>query len=300
MKKQFENQLDMFLVLKSFFNTNVADYTGYIPLIEAVENLNNAITNIFQLNGKTLRKRALNTETKADRKKTLADVLIYYNACLSPWFMHNHDPSAPMETRLSPSAIKYATDARLLLIAIKTFDYVQSNLIALAAYGFSPELQTQLQHAITDYEEISDMPDRERDNRKKDLILLADAIESTRKLVREDITRYMGIYYISNPSFYGLFQILAKLGKPGNQTMALRVKVQNKEGKPIAGCSILVEPSSKVNKLRQAITKSSGQVRFQNLPNGLCTITTSTPNGEIQQREETIKSTERTDVVFEF
>lgn len=295
MNKQQDNQLKMFLLLKTFFQGTTPIYSTNPLLVQAVATLTDNINEIFELEAKA--SPNYYTETKADSKTELVALLLNYHARLMAWFIDHPDQNAPMETRLSPSTIKYASDARLLLIAAKMVDYVQANLPALASFGLNAATQTAVQEAIANFETLSDMPQRERANRRQNIQTVADAILKTRKLVREKISIYMRTYAATEPSFYSRYTISAKLGKPGTQTMALRVNVQTANGQPLSGCPIIIRHSG-TEKPVKTVTKTSGQVNIQNLPDGPGTVTVTLPDGNEQMQEVEIKPSERVDVVF--
>lgn len=297
MNKNLDQKWHMFLSLKTFFQNHTANYSGNTALIQSVATLNTLWNTMVQLDAQASTDITGYAEDKTKRKKELSDTLVSCHLHLKPWFYEHPDSTAPMETRITVSDIKYAGDARLVIIAYKTYEYVQANLLPLAAYGLNAGTQAAMRDAITAFETESDMPYRQRDNRKKANKELEETIRQANELVRGKISLFMGPYFISDPAFYADFKRKTRLGKVQRQTMALRVKVQNAEGSPISQCHIQVKPAGNHDAVN-AISKTSGQVNFQNLATGPCFITATFPNGDMQQQEVEIISSKRADVVF--
>ncbi|MCX6351798.1 MAG: hypothetical protein NTX03_08040 [Bacteroidetes bacterium] len=268
-------------------------------------------------------KRNESAYTPAKKQSRLGLNSIYneYMGKLGSYLLGNPDDNAPRQFFFTPARVSKANGANLLLGADKIYTYCDSILPSLLLWGIDAASQLSLQTATDAFRDLVDMPYQDKAVRKDKRQDFKTLLGQTRVLVQKNITSYMKAYSITEPSFFTAFSRAKRVGAPGTRLMALRVWVQDAEGKAMEGVVVVVKslksnveslkdltlnPSPKerdLNPKKEKYKRKTGEkgvANYQHLPYGKVVITVTFPNGDIKTVEAVVKKGVRGEVVVKW
>ena len=230
MNDKQENHLSMFRTVFEVCNQNIALITPITALNNAYTNYS---TNLGLLNDVVLQ-QTLHiegvAEDKANLKSKLAHVSSIVAQVVKSYAVSINDNTLKQEVDFSETDLLKSRDITIQLHCQTIQNLATTHLAALAAFGITPAIMTNLATALTDYQAQMASPTVARDNRAVATENLASLITETNDLLRFQIDSNMRIFELSAPDFYKLYRNARKIidlgggRKPGFGTIKGVVK----------------------------------------------------------------------------
>ena len=292
--------LGLFNIISSFYKNNQIFIDTVLHLKNTFLTIDN---NYQQLTQDFAAVDANNTgiaKDKQHKRNLLIDSVWTHIAALKAYHTFNPGTNAPEDVNRTITKVKYLTDLELIGVAKRVSSHAQSLIALLAPYGVTAVELTAFDAALHGFDTITDEPYQTTQNSSKRRVAAKKLMNETRLLVRNQLETAMAVYAFTNPSFFESFVSINKLTGGGIRTMALRVRVFDANEKPVVGVIVTATAAAKNKKIKSRITKTKGEIRWQNLPDGNITIKALHPDGRELTATALIEPSKRAEVQFVF
>jgi len=217
MTDEQSNQLDMYLVVNTFYTVNQATIDVVVALQAGFGNLN---TNINLIN-KSAANQSTNptgvTQNKTNLRTNL-DTLTY--AILQPataWAIAANDPALEAEFKYAPSDIERIKDDIICNFCQFRLNLISDNLAAMADFGITAPLLASWETAINDYNKVLSAPREAVIVRSSSTNTLKNLFTQTQALFRNTLDPLMVPFKTSDPDLYFEYQKARIVIDRGNQ-----------------------------------------------------------------------------------
>lgn len=246
-----------------------ADIIGKTPAFQTVFNTFKAkiadITHTTQQTDVALTGIAVD---KSSSKQTLAQIATEIAGIVYAFASATANNTLKQEVNFSYTALLRTKDDQLAPRCQNIHDKASANLAALADYGITPALLTDLQTAISNYSAEAPKPRTAASQRKTMTANLSNLIKEADAVLRDQMDKLVVTFKAANPDFIKTYESTRIIIDPATTTTQLKGTVTDKaDGSPIKGATITVVELSKTAK-----TDSFGKYLIKPIPNGKHTI----------------------------
>ncbi len=292
--------LELFNIINSFYKNNQIFIDTVLHLKNTFLIINTNYQQLIQDFATVDRNNTGIAKDKQDTRNELIDALWKHISALKAYHTFNPGTTATEEVNRTLTKVKYLTDLELIGVAKRVSSHAQSLIALLAPYGVTAVELAAFDAALAAFDTITDEPFQTRQNNGKRRAAAKKLMNDTRLLVRNQLESAMAVYAITNPPFFNSFMSINKLTGGGVRTMALRVRVVDANEKPIEGVIVTATAAAKKKKIKNRITKTKGEIRWQNLPDGKLTLKALHPDGRELTATAIIEPSKRAEVQFVF
>lgn len=205
---------------------------------------------------------------KSSSKQTLAQIATEIAGIVYAFASATANNTLKQEVNFSYTALLRTKDDQLAPRCQNIHDKASANLAALADYGITPALLTDLQTAISNYSAEAPKPRTAASQRKTMTANLSNLIKEADAVLRDQMDKLVVTFKAANPDFVKTYESTRIIIDPATTTTQLKGTVTNKaDGSPVKGATITVVELSKTAK-----TDSFGKYLIKPIPNGKHTI----------------------------
>lgn len=230
MNDKQENYLSMFKTVLEVCKQNIALISPITALDTAFANFTGKVNQINDVvMQQTLQIEGV-AEDKAALKNRLAHVASIVAQVVKAYAVSINDNTLKQEVNFSESELQRSRDVSIKMHCQTIYNLANTNLVALADFGITPAIMSDLGAALADYEAKMVFPTVARDNRAVATYNLAALIGEANDLLKLQMDPNMRIFELSKPDFYKLYRNARKIydlgggRKPGYGTIKGVVK----------------------------------------------------------------------------
>ena len=208
------------------------------------------------------------TVDKSSSKQTLAQIAVEIAGIVYAFASTTANNTLKQEVNFSLTTLLKTKADQLAPRCQNIHDKASANLAALADYGITPALLTNLQTAITNYAAEAPKPRTATSQRMTMNANLRNLFKEADAILRDQMDKLVVTFKTANPDFVQTYESNRIIIDPATTTTQLKGTVTNKaDGSPIKGATITVVELSKTAK-----TDSFGKYLIKPITNGKYTI----------------------------
>jgi len=272
-----ERKLSMYYSVKDFLMVNATIvntlpnfgafntlFNGYISQIEAIRKLQEADKTGIAKNKLSLKDDLVAKAVDVARK-------------VSGYAAVTNNMVLAAEVDYTESSLNRSADTILRDKAQVIYDRANSNLAALASYGVTAAVLTNLQLAITAYASNFAKPKQGINDKKQATLSLADLFKLADAVLTEKMDKIVEVVRASQPVFYTGYSNARTIGNIGFKKLALKTLVKDAKGDVVGKANALLLSANDLKALNKATspkpvlkkkTSDLGQFRVKSLASG--------------------------------
>lgn len=292
MKNIQERKLSMYEVVRDLLNSTEQSIIDLMPQMETYKtNLMENINLLSNVGGT----QKLNRKGIVDSKDLFKSNLIFRATDVSRrvqgYAVNSNDLVLLKEVKYSSASMERLADNILVIVSRIIYDRAKAHLSELATYGVDGTVLTDLDKAITDYDATLPRPRTGIVTKKVATVNLKQLFSATDLLLKNQIDVLVGIVKDSYPDFYANYVGSRKIVNPASHPLAVRCRVLDSLGAPVAGVLALVVENGKTYK-----TKTKGGFYIKSLAAGTYMFQFSKEGYLGKEVPVSVATGERTDV----
>ncbi len=272
MKKDQEDNLNMYQATNDVLIDSAAIYAANAPFTAAVGDLGKSIEDIQELRdlqdedtkGVTEDKQQNRTALE-DQTYTVASIIIFYAS-------QNNNRTLLQKVNFTRSDLSRARDNELPGMSEQVHQAAVANAAAILPFGCTAVMITDLATAIATYVDSISKPRAAKSGTSAATEQLPNAFEIADKILTESLDKGMELYRVSQPDFYEkYFKARIVVNSPTNKRALQVIFVDTENKNAISHVRVKIDSS-----LNRRSTKL-GRIYVQNLTEGEHSLTAQLP-----------------------
>jgi hypothetical protein len=284
-----ESRLSMFMAVRDFLTANATitatlpNYAGYFTAVQ------NGITSIQTIREQQEFDKTGITENKNQLKVTLVAQAIDISRKVVAYATVVNNTVLLEEVRYSESDLKRSPDTILKDRCQVIYDRANANVAALATYGVTAAILTNLQTAITNYNAAIPKPRLGINDKKQATIQLSNLLDTVDSNLYK-IDTLVEIVRTSQLNFYNSYKNTRKIVSTGVGSLALRgTAIDIQSGDPVTNATFTFSQNGGTSKAASASasgngnghivkkTAAKGNFNIKSMPEGNYSVTVTKP-----------------------
>jgi hypothetical protein len=223
------------------------------------------------------------TEDKQIKKGLMVDKALFIQNRLLSYANVTNNVELAASVHYSKTKMKNARDTDIVSICNVILSKATANATAIATYGVTAAMITELQTAITTYTGVMAKPISVKSQTKNATENLARLFKEADDILKKRMDLDIELFKVTKPDFYSQYQTARiVIATKGSATSVLGSAVEANSGQPIKGASFEFTPDknglSKIAApaaMPTVVKKSAakGSFRISNLPEGTYMVT---------------------------
>lgn len=210
------------------------------------------------------------TVDKKVKKDALIDKVVFIEHRIKSFASNTGNAELLTGMDYTASRLKHVEQAELAGIANIIIGKAQANIAALAPYGITAAVITDIQSAVTAYNTALPRTKAAKIQKRNATLLLKQYFEEADTLLKERMDMDIDIFKVSKPDFYTQYKLARIIGGGSHGTIMLKVNVTQKpDGLPLH--NVLCTLANTNSKQAPVIKKTStlGHFSLKNLSEGV-------------------------------
>ena len=292
MKKLQERKLSMYEVVHAFLTGTDATIISQMPLMsDAIADLGGKIDSISGFgNTQKISKEGV-SDVKIFLRNQLTLEILDVSKKVSAYATNTANRVLLKEVKFSKSAVEKLPENMLVIVGNIVFTKAKDNLADLATYGVTDQVVDDLRAMIDAYDDSIPKPRTSIVVKKIATGNLKTFFAETDALLKDKMDVLAGVIQFSEPDFYANYINSRIIVDTGSHHLAVRGKVVDVDGMPIAGVT-----ASVVGLTVHYLTKAKGSFYVKSLPAGTYLFTFSKEGYMSNTVSVVVASDARTDV----